>query len=189
MSYVEGKLRAAGYTVTRQTCTSRAGRTQNLIAEWPKGDANRVLMLGAHLDSMSAGPGISDNGSGSASILEVALTLAGDGPAREGDREGDGRSDHVSFKSAGIPVGGLATSAGDVETAAQQRKGAGRRERRSTTATTARATPSRTSRTRRWSATATRSVTRSGSRRPRDHLSTGRIGGAGPACLSRPLFV
>ncbi|MEV6903714.1 M28 family peptidase [Amycolatopsis sp. NPDC051372] len=128
MSYVEGKLRAAGYTVTRQTCTSRAGRTQNLIAEWPKGDANRVLMLGAHLDSMSAGPGISDNGSGSASILEVALTLAhrpGDGPAREGDREGDGRSDHASFKSAGIPVGSLATGAGDVKTAAQQRKWGG----------------------------------------------------------------
>lgn len=54
VSYVEQKLQAAGYTVTRQTCTSCAGRTQNLIAEWPKGDANQVLMLGAHLDSVSA---------------------------------------------------------------------------------------------------------------------------------------
>ncbi|WIX79668.1 hypothetical protein QRX50_02350 [Amycolatopsis carbonis] len=54
MSYVEGKLRAAGCTVTRRTCTSCAGRTQNLVAEWPKGDANRVRILGAHLDSVSA---------------------------------------------------------------------------------------------------------------------------------------
>lgn len=35
-----------------------------------------VLMLGAHLDSVAEGPGINDNGSGSASILEVALELA-----------------------------------------------------------------------------------------------------------------
>ncbi|MEU4672224.1 M28 family peptidase [Amycolatopsis sp. NPDC023774] len=81
MSYVEGKPRTAGYTVARQTCTSCAGRTQNLVEEWPKGVANRVLMPGAHLHIVSAGPGSNDNGSGSASIVEVALTPARTDPA------------------------------------------------------------------------------------------------------------
>jgi aminopeptidase S len=48
-----------------------------VIADWPGGDANQVVMMGAHLDSVSAGPGINDNGSGSAAILEVALAVAG----------------------------------------------------------------------------------------------------------------
>jgi Zn-dependent M28 family amino/carboxypeptidase len=33
-------------------------------------------MAGAHLDSVTAGPGINDNGSGSAAILETALNMA-----------------------------------------------------------------------------------------------------------------
>ncbi|MEV6909978.1 M20/M25/M40 family metallo-hydrolase [Amycolatopsis sp. NPDC051071] len=199
VSYVSQKLRDAGYNVTLQTCTSCGGQSQNIIAEWPQGDANQVIMLGAHLDSVAAGPGINDNGSGSASILEVALTLARENPTlakrvrfgwwadeesglrgskyyvsnlpaaertkiktylnfdmigssnwgyfvyddvasvkamfdeyftsigiqTEGDSEGDGRSDHASFKSAGIPVGGLATGAGDIKSAAQRTKWGG----------------------------------------------------------------
>ena len=41
-------------------------------------------MIGAHLDSVTAGPGINDNGSGSAANLEVALAVARTGfqPAR-----------------------------------------------------------------------------------------------------------
>ena len=37
-------------------------------------------MFGAHLDSVSAGPGINDNASGSSTLLEVALTLAAQNP-------------------------------------------------------------------------------------------------------------
>ncbi|MGW5052870.1 M28 family peptidase [Actinokineospora sp. NPDC004072] len=199
VSYVEQKLTAAGYVVRRQTCTSCAGQAQNLIADWPGGDPNSVIMLGSHLDSVSAGAGINDNGSGSAAILEVALTLARVNPglakhvrfgwwadeesglrgsqhytstlpaaerskiatylnfdmvgsrnwgyfvyddvasikalfdgyfqslgiATEPDTEGDGRSDHASFKRYGIPVGGLFTGAGSRKTAAQQRKWGG----------------------------------------------------------------
>ncbi|MFD8172311.1 M20/M25/M40 family metallo-hydrolase [Streptomyces sp. NPDC059709] len=85
LAYVKGKLQAAGYTVTEQTCTSgcSAGAGNNLIAEWPKGDANSVYMFGAHLDGVSAGPGINDNGSGSAALLETALTLAEQNPTME----------------------------------------------------------------------------------------------------------
>jgi len=50
--------------------------TSNVIAETPGGRADNVVMIGAHLDSVISGPGIQDNGSGSAAILEVALQLA-----------------------------------------------------------------------------------------------------------------
>lgn len=50
--------------------------TRNVIAETAGGDPNRVIVVGSHLDSVSRGPGINDNGSGSATILEVAETLA-----------------------------------------------------------------------------------------------------------------
>ena len=48
----------------------------NVIAEIPGNNANNVVMAGAHLDSVPAGPGINDNGSGSAAILETALMMA-----------------------------------------------------------------------------------------------------------------
>ncbi|WP_274383648.1 M28 family peptidase [Saccharothrix deserti] len=59
-----------------QQFTTSGATGYNLIADWPGGDPNDVLMLGGHLDSVSAGPGINDNGSGSAGLLEVALTVA-----------------------------------------------------------------------------------------------------------------
>ncbi|MEU3294045.1 M28 family peptidase [Streptomyces longwoodensis] len=82
VAYVKGKLQAAGYTVSEQACTSgcTSGAGPNLIAEWPKGDASKVYMFGSHLDSVAAGPGINDNGSGSATLLEVALKLAQTNP-------------------------------------------------------------------------------------------------------------
>ncbi|SCF26168.1 Zn-dependent amino-or carboxypeptidase, M28 family [Micromonospora viridifaciens] len=80
VSYVKGKLQAAGYTVTEQTCTTCTYPASNLIAEWPQGPADQVVMFGAHLDSVAAGPGINDNGSGSATLLENALVLAQQNP-------------------------------------------------------------------------------------------------------------
>jgi Zn-dependent M28 family amino/carboxypeptidase len=50
--------------------------TANLIAETPTGRDDRVVMAGAHLDSVPDGPGIEDNGTGSATLLEIALQLA-----------------------------------------------------------------------------------------------------------------
>ncbi|WP_234326883.1 M28 family metallopeptidase [Streptomyces sp. NRRL S-337] len=83
VAYVKGRLQAAGYTVTEQPCTSgcASGAGPNLIAEWPQGDTSSVYMFGSHLDSVGAGPGINDNGSGSAALLETALTLAERHPA------------------------------------------------------------------------------------------------------------
>ena len=48
----------------------------NIIAESTAGDPNNVIMAGAHLDSVQQGPGINDNGSGSAALLETALQMA-----------------------------------------------------------------------------------------------------------------
>ena len=53
--------------------------TFNVIAETPTGRADNVVMLGSHLDSVPEGPGINDNGSGSATLLEVAVQLAEQG--------------------------------------------------------------------------------------------------------------
>jgi len=50
--------------------------TYNVLAETRDGDPNNVIMVGAHLDSVNAGPGLQDNGSGSAAILEVAEQMA-----------------------------------------------------------------------------------------------------------------
>ena len=50
--------------------TTRA-RAANVIADLP-GRKSGVVLLGAHLDSVANGPGINDNGSGSALVLEVA---------------------------------------------------------------------------------------------------------------------
>jgi Zn-dependent M28 family amino/carboxypeptidase len=43
------------------------------------GDSNRVVMLGGHLDSVLDGPGINDNGSGVATLLAIAASVAAAG--------------------------------------------------------------------------------------------------------------
>ncbi|MFF7855958.1 M20/M25/M40 family metallo-hydrolase [Streptomyces sp. NPDC007904] len=199
LDYVKAKLDAAGYTTTVQQFTASGRTGYNLIADWPGGDTNQVVMAGAHLDSVSSGPGINDNGSGSAAVLETALAVAraqyrptkhvrfawwgaeelglvgsryyvnqlttgdrsridgylnfdmigspnpgyfvydddpaiektfknyfaGLGVPTEIETEGDGRSDHAPFKSAGVPVGGLFTGASRTKTAAQAQKWGG----------------------------------------------------------------
>ncbi|MGW4083900.1 M28 family metallopeptidase [Streptomyces sp. NPDC004822] len=199
LDYVKAKLDAAGYTTTVQQFTASGRTGYNLIADWPGGDTGQVLMAGSHLDGVTAGPGINDNGSGSAAVLETALAVsragyrptrhlrfawwgaeelglvgsrhyisnlssanrakikgylnfdmigspnagyfvydddpaiektfkdyfAGLGVPTEIETEGDGRSDHAPFKSAGVPVGGLFTGAGRTKTAAQAAKWGG----------------------------------------------------------------
>ena len=50
---------------------TRRARAVNVIADLP-GRRDGAVLLGAHLDSVANGPGINDNGSGSALVLEVA---------------------------------------------------------------------------------------------------------------------
>ena len=51
--------------------------SRNVIAQTRTGRTDNVVMAGAHLDSVPAGPGINDNGSGSSALLETALQLGG----------------------------------------------------------------------------------------------------------------
>ena len=76
LDYVKAKLDAAGFTTTVQQFTSSGSTGYNLIADWPGGNANQIVMAGSHLDSVRSGAGINDNGSGSAAILETALAVA-----------------------------------------------------------------------------------------------------------------
>jgi Zn-dependent M28 family amino/carboxypeptidase len=70
----------AGQTVTVRVATETeidpTRTTRNIIADSPTGNANQVVVVGAHLDSVIAGPGINDNGSGSSTILEIAEEMA-----------------------------------------------------------------------------------------------------------------
>jgi aminopeptidase Y len=47
----------------------------NVIAETKDGDPNNVIMLGAHLDSVQAGPGINDDGSGTTAMIEIMTKI------------------------------------------------------------------------------------------------------------------
>ena len=63
-------------TVRVKTDTLSETRTTANVHADLKGKRQRVIQVGAHLDSVHAGPGIQDNGSGSAAILEVAIQMS-----------------------------------------------------------------------------------------------------------------
>jgi Zn-dependent M28 family amino/carboxypeptidase len=66
-----------GTTVHIKTTTHVENlKTSNVIAETPSGSKKNVVMAGAHLDSVADGPGINDNGSGSATLLELARQIS-----------------------------------------------------------------------------------------------------------------
>ncbi|PWC03369.1 M28 family metallopeptidase [Agromyces badenianii] len=76
-SFADGVAMTAAGSTARILVDAPEQRPQvNVIAELPgKNDAN-VVMAGAHLDSVQAGPGINDNGSGSAALLEIAQQIS-----------------------------------------------------------------------------------------------------------------
>jgi hypothetical protein len=54
--------------------------THNVIAETPGGRGERVVMAGGHLDSVRGGPGVNDNGSGVATLIEAAEAIGPNPP-------------------------------------------------------------------------------------------------------------
>ena len=50
-------------------------KARNVVAQTKTGDTHNVVVVGAHLDSMPASPGINDNGTGVAALLETAAAL------------------------------------------------------------------------------------------------------------------
>ena len=57
-------------------------KSRNVIAQTKTGATDNVVVVGAHLDSVPEGPGINDNGSGTAAVLETALQM-GSSPSIE----------------------------------------------------------------------------------------------------------
>ncbi|MGC5363104.1 M28 family metallopeptidase [Streptomyces sp. DT24] len=78
LDYVKGILDRAGFKTSVQEFEFGGKKSYNLLADWPKG-GNRhgeTLMVGAHLDSVDTSPGINDNGSAVAAVLETALAVS-----------------------------------------------------------------------------------------------------------------
>lgn len=75
VEYVAEQLADAGYVVERQGFAVGSQASTNLLVE-RIGSSDEVVMLGAHLDSVVAGPGINDNGTGVATLLVLAERLA-----------------------------------------------------------------------------------------------------------------
>jgi Zn-dependent M28 family amino/carboxypeptidase len=103
-SFADGAaLAQPGSTAHVRVVPNETRTDVNVIAELPGENTNNVVMAGAHLDSVTEGPGINDNGSGSATILETALMMAKLKPENTvrfawwGDEEGGlvGSTDYV----------------------------------------------------------------------------------------------
>ncbi|GAA4411364.1 aminopeptidase PaaP [Fodinibacter luteus] len=76
-SFADGvALAQAGSTAYVQVLPAETRTDYNVIAELDGKNKDNVVMAGAHLDSVIEGPGINDNGSGSAALLETALMMA-----------------------------------------------------------------------------------------------------------------
>lgn len=83
VDYVVGALRGSGYDVSTPTYDGSGNNSdedapvaiRNVIAQTRTGDPNEVVVIGAHLDSVTEGPGIVDNGSGVAALLKIAADL------------------------------------------------------------------------------------------------------------------
>jgi Zn-dependent M28 family amino/carboxypeptidase len=65
----------SGPTTIKLNASSQNFKARNIIAQTKTGSPTDVVMAGAHLDSVPEGPGINDNGSGVAAILETAVQL------------------------------------------------------------------------------------------------------------------
>ena len=79
ISYPLGEQLATGATKTvrvKVEATNIERSTLNVLAETPTGNPNATIVQGSHLDSVQEGPGINDNGTGSAYNLESAIQMA-----------------------------------------------------------------------------------------------------------------
>lgn len=65
----------SGPATIKLAANTQSFKARNVIAQTKTGSPTDVVMAGAHLDSVPEGPGINDNGSGVAAILETAVQL------------------------------------------------------------------------------------------------------------------
>ncbi|HEX3287089.1 MAG TPA: M28 family metallopeptidase [Mycobacterium sp.] len=102
------RLRAQpGDTILKLNAGVRNERTRNVIAQTKTGSTANVVMAGAHLDSVPEGPGINDNGSGVAAVLETALQMGTEPKVRNAVRFGFWGGEEEGLKGSDNYVGSL----------------------------------------------------------------------------------
>ncbi|WP_197377072.1 M20/M25/M40 family metallo-hydrolase [Mycolicibacterium baixiangningiae] len=82
-------------------------RSRNVLAQTKTGDARNVVMAGAHLDSVAGGPGINDNGTGVAAVLETALQLGASPQTGNAVRFAFWGSEEIGLEGSRAYLGGL----------------------------------------------------------------------------------
>lgn len=65
----------SGQATIKLNADTKSFKARNVIAQTKTGSPTDVVMAGAHLDSVPEGPGINDNGTGVAAVLETAVQL------------------------------------------------------------------------------------------------------------------
>jgi Zn-dependent M28 family amino/carboxypeptidase len=78
----------SGPATVKLSAETKTLQARNVIAQTKTGVTSDVVMAGAHLDSVPEGPGINDNGSGVAAVLETALQLGSSPQIRNAVRFG-----------------------------------------------------------------------------------------------------
>jgi Zn-dependent M28 family amino/carboxypeptidase len=93
-----GRLRSRpGQATIRMNAGVRNVKTRNVIAQTKTGSTQNVVVVGGHLDSVPAGPGINDDGSGVAAVLETALQMGSSPPVRHAVRFGFWAAEEVGL--------------------------------------------------------------------------------------------
>jgi Zn-dependent M28 family amino/carboxypeptidase len=76
VQYISGEFTTFGYQVRHQSFKFAGNTYQNVIAELPgKTSPEKVLIIGAHYDTVRTTPGADDNASGVAGLLRLAKLL------------------------------------------------------------------------------------------------------------------
>ncbi|WP_192499253.1 M28 family peptidase [Skermanella pratensis] len=95
--------------------------SRNVLADGPEGTTGKTVLVGAHLDGVPEGPGINDNGSGSAVVLETALRMAGLGEGGLGG--GEPPANRVRFAFWGAEEVGLVGSRHHLQSLTEEERG------------------------------------------------------------------
>ena len=74
-AYIRGAFAAAGCDVLAQAYETQGMRCENLEVTLTGGEAARIVVVGAHYDTVAGSPGANDNASGVAGLIEIARAL------------------------------------------------------------------------------------------------------------------
>ncbi len=96
-----------GPATVRLEASTDTVKVRNVIAQTKTGSPSDVVMVGAHLDSVPEGPGLNDNGSGVAAVLETAVQLGAEPQLRNAVRFGFWGAEEVGLRGSKKYVGSL----------------------------------------------------------------------------------